>query len=62
MSAVVITRPSQPWGYVITLGTKTYPGPLNRRRVLPEVVDYYPIYLPEDTVYESGVYLESINS
>lgn len=40
MSAVVITRPAQPWGYVVTLGTKSYPGPLNRRRVLPEVVGY----------------------
>lgn len=32
MSPIVIPRPSQPWGYVAPLGTKTYPGPLNRRR------------------------------
>jgi hypothetical protein len=32
MSPIIIPRPSQPWGYVVPRGSKTYPGPLNRRR------------------------------
>ena len=32
MSGVIIQRPTDPWGYVVDRGSKTYPGPLYRRR------------------------------
>jgi hypothetical protein len=39
MSPIIIPRPSQPWGYVVPRGSKTYPGPSNRRRFEGALMD-----------------------
>ena len=49
-----------PFGYVIDLGTKEYPGPLYRRRVNNEAPPLDPDLIVYDSdVYEPDVYVDS---